>query len=94
MVVFILMQFVVVLKNLKKNRMKTMRKILHLENKTTNEHRYYGSLVALCMANESIIPQAFYHTLKRIKFETPYETETYIIRLGSLQVRSDLISKK
>ena len=71
-----------------------MRKILHLENKTTNKHRYYGSLVALCRANESIIPKAFYHTLKRLKFETPYETETYIIRLGSLQTPSDVEAVK
>jgi hypothetical protein len=44
-----------------------MRKILHLENKTTNEHRYYGSLVALCRANESIIPQSILPHTKEAK---------------------------
>jgi hypothetical protein len=67
-----------------------MRKILHLENKTTDSHKYYGSLVALCNDNE-VLP---YHTLKRLKFETPYETETYIIRLGSLQTPSDVEAGK
>jgi len=65
-----------------------------LRLKTTNEHKYYGSLVALCKANENIIPKAFYHTLKRLKFENPYETETYIIRLGSLQTPSDVEAGK
>jgi len=30
------------------------RKVLHLENKVTGEHKYYGSLVALCQDNENI----------------------------------------
>lgn len=67
-----------------------MRKVIHLENKNTNEHKYYGSLVALYKANEILIPKAFYHTLKRIKFKTPYETESYIIRLGVLQTPSSV----
>jgi len=70
------------------------RKILHLENKTTGEHKYYGSLVALCKDNGNIIPPAFYHTLKRLKFEIPYQTETYIIRLGALQTPSDVEAGK
>jgi hypothetical protein len=60
------------------------RKVLHLENKTTGQHKYYGSLVALCQDNEDIIPPAFYHTLKRLKFNLPYDNLDYKIRLGSL----------
>jgi hypothetical protein len=66
------------------------RKVLHLENKVTGEHKYYGSLVALCLDNEDIIPASFYHTLKRLKFEMPYENEVYKIRLGSLRTPSDV----
>jgi hypothetical protein len=63
-----------------------MRKILHLENKTTNSHKYYGSLVALCNDNEALP----YHTLKRLKFEIPWENETFKIRVGSLLTPSDV----
>ena len=66
------------------------RKVLHLEIKSTGEHKYYGSLVALCLDNENIIPPAFYHTLKRLKFETPYENESYKIRLGNLLTPSEV----
>ena len=62
------------------------RKILHLENKTTGEHKYYGSLVALCKDNLALP----YHTLKRLKFEVPWENETFKIRLGSLLTPSDV----
>jgi len=67
-----------------------MRKLLHLENKKTGEHKYYGSLVALVKDNEDIIPPSFYHTLKRLKFETPYENESYKIRLGNLITPSEV----
>ncbi len=70
------------------------RKVLHLENKTTGEHKYYGSLVALCQDNENIIPSAFYHTLKRLKFEQPYDNDIYKIRLGSLLTPSDVKAGK
>jgi len=62
------------------------RKILHLEIKQTGEHKYYGSLVALCDDNE-YLP---YHTLKRLKFETPWENEAVKIRLGSLLTPSEV----
>ncbi len=68
------------------------RKVLHLEIKATGEHKYYGSLVALCLDNEDIIPPSFYHTLKRLKFEQPYENEVYKIRLGSLLTPSEVKS--
>ena len=60
------------------------RKVLHLENKKTGEHRYYGSLVALCLDNKDIIPPAFYHTLKRINFKEDYVSGNYTIRRGEL----------
>lgn len=53
------------------------RKIMHLENKTTGEHKYYGSLVALLKDT----PELPFHTVRRItKF--PYERDNYIIREG------------
>jgi hypothetical protein len=66
------------------------RKILHLQIKNTNEHKYYGSLVALCSDNETLP----YHTLKRLKFETPWENDNVIIRLGSLLTPSDVKAGK
>lgn len=66
------------------------RKVLHLENKITGDHKYYGSLVALCLDNKDIIPPPFYHTLKRLKFEQDYVSENYIIRLGALLTPSDV----
>lgn len=67
-----------------------MRKILHLENKTTDSHKYYGSLVALCNDNEALP----YHTLKRLKFEQPWENETFKIRVGLLFTPSDVKAGK
>ena len=66
------------------------RKILHLENKTTGEHKYYGSLVALCKDNLALP----YHTLKRLKFNPPYNNLGYKIRLGSLLTPSDVEAGK
>jgi hypothetical protein len=66
------------------------RKILHLENKVTGDHKYYGSLVALSDDNEEIP----YHTLKKLKFETPWENQTFKIRLGSLLTPSEVKSAK
>lgn len=69
---------------------KMKRKILHLENKTTNSHKYYVSLVALCNDNEALP----YHTLKMLKFEQPWENETFKIRVGSLLTPSDVKAGK
>jgi len=69
---------------------KNSRKVLHLEIKETGEHKYYGSLVSLCKDNEEIIPSSFYHTLKRLKFQEPYENDVYKIRLGALLTPSDV----
>jgi hypothetical protein len=62
------------------------RKVLHLENKATGVHKYYGSLVAMCSDNKDLP----YHTLKRIIFESPWENEVYKIRLGELLTPSDV----
>lgn len=69
---------------------KMSRKVLHLENKATGEHKYYGSLVALCNDNEALP----YHTLKRLKYEQPWENETFKIRVGSLLTPSDVKTGK
>jgi hypothetical protein len=42
--------------------------------------------VALCNDNEALP----YHTLKRLKFKTPWENETFKIRVGSLLTPSDV----
>lgn len=55
------------------------RKIMHLENKATGEHKYYGSLVALLKDT----PELPFHTVRRIK-EFPYERGSFIIREGVL----------
>lgn len=70
---------------------KKPRKVLHLHIKNTNEHKYYGSLVALCKDNEqTIIPKEKYHTLKRLQFNEPYTTDTYTIFQGELKTPSDI----
>ena len=63
-----------------------MRKVLHLENKTTSEHKYYGSLVALWKDNEAIP----YHTIKRLDLSSGWENETFKIRVGSLLTPADV----
>lgn len=55
------------------------RKIMHLENKATGEHKYYGSLVALLKDT----PELPFHTVRRIT-QFPYERDSYIIREGVL----------
>lgn len=62
------------------------RKVLHLENKTTSEHKYYGSLVALCKDNKELP----YHTIKRLDLSTGWENEAFKIRLGVLLTPSDI----
>lgn len=66
------------------------RKVLHLEIKATGEHKYYGSLVALCEDNEAVIPKERYHTLKRLSFDEPYITDSYVIRKGYVLTPSDV----
>lgn len=66
------------------------RKILHLELKTTGEHKYYGSLVALWKDNETIP----YHTIKRLDLSEGWENENFKIRVGSLLTPSDVKAGK
>lgn len=63
-----------------------MRKVIHLENKITSEHKYYGSLVALWKDNEDFP----YHTVKRLDLSHGWENETFKIRLGVLLTPSDV----
>ncbi len=70
------------------------RKVLHLQIKATGEHKYYGSLVALCDDNEDAIPKERYHTLKRLSFDTPYENEAVIIRKGFVLTPSEVKAAK
>ena len=62
------------------------RKVIHLENKTTSEHKYYGSLVALWKDNDDFP----YHTVKRLNVSKGWENETFKIRLGVLLTPSDV----
>lgn len=62
------------------------RKVLHLEVKLTGEHKYYGSLVALCKDNEAIP----YHTIKRLDLAEGWENDVFKIRLSVLLTPSDV----
>ncbi len=64
-----------------------MRKVVHVYNKKTSEHKYYGSLVAAKKGEESLP----FHTLGRFKGEV-WENKEYIVRFGRLvpsRFRSD-----
>ena len=54
-----------------------MRKVVHVYNKKTSEHKYYGSLVAAKKGEESLP----FHTLGRFKGED-WENKEYIVRFG------------
>ena len=56
-----------------------MRKVVHVYNKKTSEHKYYGSLVAAKKGEESLP----FHTLVRFKGEV-WENKEYIVRFGRL----------
>ena len=64
-----------------------MRKVVHVYNKKTSEHKYYGSLVAAKKGEESLP----FHTIGRFKGEV-WENKEYIVRFGRLvpsRFRSD-----
>lgn len=67
-----------------------MRKVIHLENKNTSEHKYYGSLVALWKDNEDFP----YHTVKKLDLSNGWENEVFKIRLGSLLTPSHVEAGK
>ena len=68
-----------------------MRRIFHLEIKSENSHKYYGSLSALVEENIDIGISKF--TLDRYDFSKPYENEKVIIRKSFLKTKSQVLEK-
>lgn len=69
-----------------------MRKIFHLEIKSENSHKYYGSLSALCSENKNLGISKF--TLDRFNFKIPFENEVCIIRKSVMQTTGSIREKK
>lgn len=69
-----------------------MRKIFHLENKSDNSHKYYGSLSALCNDNADLGVSKF--TLDRFDFTEPFENATCIIRKSVMKTTGSVGEKK
>lgn len=64
------------------------RRLFHLHIKTTNEHKYYGSLKGLLLDNENIgISQSY---LEKFQWSEPYENEFIIIRKGFMSSAGDI----
>ena len=64
------------------------RKVLHLEIKSTGEHKYYGSLVAVFLDNKDLGVSKF--SLDRYDFSTPFENEKCIIRKAFMSSAGDI----
>ena len=71
---------------------KKMRKIFHLEIKSENSHKYYGSLSALCSENTNLGISKF--TLDRFDFTEPFENATCIIRKSVMKTTGSVGEKK
>lgn len=56
------------------------RTIWHLHLKSTDEHKYYGSMQALFNDNQLLGKSKFF--FDRYDFSNPYDTEIYTIRKG------------
>lgn len=70
-----------------------MRRLFHLQKKSDNSHRYYGSLSALCNDNTDLGVSKF--TLDRYDFEEKeFENENYIIRKSVMKTTSQIDLKK
>ena len=70
-----------------------MRRLFHLQNKSDNSHRYYGSLSALCNDNAELGVSKF--TLDRYDFESAaFENENFIIRKSVMKTTSQIDLKK
>lgn len=69
-----------------------MRKIFHLEIKSENSHKYYGSLSALCSENPNLGVSKF--TLDRFDFTEPFENATCIIRKSVMKTTGSVGEKK
>ena len=68
-----------------------MRKIFHLEIKTNNLHKYYGSLSALCLENLNLGVSKF--TLDRFDFSQPFENSVCIIRKSIMKTTGSVEKK-
>jgi hypothetical protein len=70
-----------------------MRRLFHLQIKSDNSHRYYGSLSALCNDNEDLGVSKF--TLDRFDFDSSdFENANYIIRKSVMKTTSQIDFKK
>lgn len=69
-----------------------MRKIFHLEIKSENSHKYYGSLSALCSENPNLGVSKF--TLDRFDFSEPFENTICIIRKSVMKTTGSVGGKK
>jgi len=65
-----------------------MRKVIHLENKATGEHKYYGSLAAVFLDNKDLQVSKF--SLDRYDFSQPFENEKCIIRKAFMSSAGDI----
>jgi hypothetical protein len=65
-----------------------MRKIFHIEIKSDNSHKYYGSLSALVNDNSDLKISKF--TLDRFDFAKDYEDTFCIIRKSVMKTNSQL----
>ena len=65
-----------------------MRKIFHIQIKSDNSHKYYGSLSALVNDNSDLKISKF--TLDRYDFEKHYEDDFCIIRKSVMKTNSQL----
>ena len=65
-----------------------MRKVIHLENKATGEHKYYGSLAAVFLDNKDLQVSKF--SLDRYDFTIPFENKVCIIRKAFMSSAGDI----
>ena len=69
-----------------------MRKIFHLEIKSENSHKYYGSLSALCSENPKLGVSKF--TLDRFDFSELFENSICVIRKSVMITTGSVGQKK
>lgn len=66
------------------------RRLFHLHIKTTNEHKYYGSLVGIFLDNENLGISKSY--LEKYDWSEPYENDFIVIRKGYMSSANDVRS--
>ncbi len=70
-----------------------MRRLFHLQKKSDNSHKYYGSLSALCNDNADLGVSKF--TLDRYDFESAeFENAICIIRKSVMKTTGSVGKKK